>query len=81
MYISLGQMKQTVTGYAIRTRRKRSSGRELVQFRFDCKKTNYFKKKYFTNFANYMMSLLLDMARESSKFIYEIILKLPLFAV
>ena len=37
-----------------------------VQLLFICRKTNYFKKNYFTNFAKYMISLFLDIARESS---------------
>ena len=45
---------------------------DLVQLLFICRKINYFSKNYFTNFAKYMMSLFLDIARESSKFIYEI---------
>jgi len=53
----------------------------LVQFRFDCKKTNYFSKNYFTNFANYMISQLLDMAREPSEFTYKIRMTPLLFAV
>ena len=38
----------------------------VVQLLFICRKTDYFKKNYFTNFAKYMMSLFLDIARESS---------------
>ena len=38
----------------------------MVQLLFICRKTNYFKKNYFTNFAKYMISLFLDIARESS---------------
>ena len=53
----------------------------MVQLLFICRKTNYFSKNYFTNFANYMTSLLLDMARESSKFIYKIRMTPLLFAV
>ena len=45
------------------------------------KKTNYFSKNYFTNFANYMISQLSDMARESSEFTYQIIMTPLLFAV
>ena len=41
----------------------------------------YFSKNYFTNFAKYMKSLLLDIASESSKFVYEIRMTPLLFAV
>ena len=36
------------------------------------KRTRYFSKNYLTNFANYMISQLSDMARESSEFTYQI---------
>ena len=53
----------------------------LFQLVFICRETNYFSQTYFIHFAKYMMSLLLDIARESSKFIYETKMTPLLFAV
>ena len=53
----------------------------MVQLLFICRKTNYFSKNYFTNFAKYMRSLFFDIARESSEFIYRIRMAPLLFAV
>ena len=53
----------------------------MFQLVFICRETNYFSQTYFIHFAKYMMSLLLDIARESSKFIYETKMTPLLFAV
>ena len=77
----------SIKGEVLKARRNKKiksvlrSRQDSMQLLFICRKTNYFSKKYFTNLAKYMMSLFLDIARESSKLIYKIRMLPLLFAV